>query len=104
MEKRKFIRRGKFYVYILLCKDGTYYTGYTNDLNRRLREHNGSKRGAKYLRGKGPVKVLWVKEYRYSHYAMSAEYKIKQLNKRQKELLIAGMRLDKVMSKRHGRK
>jgi len=100
--KRKFRRSGCFYVYILECADGTYYTGYTNDLEKRIKEHDSSKRGARYLRGKGPVKVVWVKEYRYSCYAMRSEYKIKQLNRRQKESLIKGRRLDKVLTKKNG--
>jgi len=96
----KFERKGKFYVYVLECRDGAYYTGYTNDLKNRIKEHNGGTRGAKYLRGKGPMSLVWSKEYRYKHYAMSAEYKIKQLNRYQKQLLVGGMRLDKVLGKK----
>jgi putative endonuclease len=51
--------RHRFIVYILKCGDGTLYTGYTNDLDKRLREHNGSPRGAKYTRGRGPVEVVY---------------------------------------------
>ena len=87
----------KYFVYILECADGTYYTGYTNDLEKRVKEHNCSKRGAKYTRAKRPVRVVWSREYKYMHYAMKAEYKIKQLNRKQKELLVDGMRLDKVL-------
>ena len=97
---RKVIRKSKFYVYIVECQDGTYYTGYTNDLERRIKEHNGGCKGAKYLRGKQPVRVVWQKEYKYLCYAMRAEYRIKQLNRRQKELLVGGMRLDKVMARK----
>jgi len=86
-------------VYILECSDKTYYTGYTNDLGKRLKEHNDNKRGARYTRARLPAKVVWQKEYRYLRYAMRAEYKVKQLNRRQKELLVGGMRLDKVLSK-----
>ena len=100
MKRSEFKSSGKFWVYILECRNKTYYTGYTNDLEKRIKEHNSSKRGAKFLRGKGPVKVVWSKEYKYRYYAMSAEYKIKQLNRRQKELLINGMRLDKVLGKK----
>jgi len=92
----------KFFVYILECADGTYYTGYTSDLGRRVEEHNGGTRGAKYTRGKGSVRVAWSKEYQYKHYAMSAEYKIKQLNRDQKQLLVGGMRLDKVLGRKNG--
>ena len=53
----KFRREGEFYAYIVKCADGTYYTGYTNDLDNRIKEHNNSKRGAKYLRGRLPVRL-----------------------------------------------
>lgn len=99
---KKAAHSGKFFVYILKCQNGAYYTGYTSDLEKRIKEHNNSKRGAKSLRGKGPVKAVWVKKYKYLHYAMSAEYRIKQLNRRQKALLIEGRRLDKVLGKRNG--
>ena len=51
--KRTIKRVDSFCVYMLECNDGTYYTGYTNNLEKRIQEHNNSKRGAKYLRGKG---------------------------------------------------
>jgi len=95
--KEKFKRNGRFFVYILECRDGTYYTGYTSDLEKRLKEHNDTKRGAKYLRGKRPVQLAWKKEYRYLCYAMQAEYKIKQLTRWQKEKLVDGKRLDRVL-------
>lgn len=100
MEKN-FKRYGKYFVYIVQCLDGSYYTGYTNDLEKRIDEHNNTKRGAKYLKGKLPVKLVWKKEYEYRHYAMRAEYRIKQLNRRQKELLVGGMRLDKVLGRQN---
>lgn len=80
----------KFYVYIAQCQDGTYYTGYTNDLENRIKEHNNGKRGAKYLRGKGPVKLVWCKEYRYFKSAFLEEKRIKGLTRKQKEKLIYG--------------
>jgi len=100
--RREFARAGRFCVYILECSDGTYYTGYTNDLVKRVNEHNKTKRGSKYLRVRLPAKLVWSKKYKYSVYAMRAEYKIKQLSRRQKELLVGGMRLDKVLSKKNG--
>ena len=77
-------------MYILECADKSYYTGYTNDLGKRVKEHNDTKRGAKYLRGKKPVKLVWKKEYKRLHYAMKAEYNIKQLTRLQKENLVKG--------------
>ena len=47
----------EYYVYLLECSDGTYYTGITNALYRRLKEHNTSKRGARYTRSRRPCKL-----------------------------------------------
>ena len=85
-------RRGPFYTYIVRCRDGTYYTGYTNDLERRVGEHNGKVRGARYTRGKGPVRVVWYKEYKFLKKAMQKEIEIKRLRRNQKEELIYGKR------------
>ena len=58
----KLKHEGKFYVYMVQCADGTYYTGYTNNLEKRIKEHNNNcGRGAKYLRGKGPVRFVYAK-------------------------------------------
>lgn len=78
-----------YYVYIVQCKRGTYYTGYTTDLEKRLKEHGGI-RGAKYTRGKGPVELVWCKEYKYFRRAVSEERRIKSLRRYQKERLING--------------
>jgi putative endonuclease len=80
-------RKLKYFVYILRCSDGSYYTGYTNDLEKRIALHNKGN-GAKYLRGKGPVKLVYVKEYRYYKNAIHAERNIKKLTKSAKENLI----------------
>ena len=96
--KTNFKRLGKFFVYILECFDGTYYTGYTNDLERRLKEHNNNKRGAKYTRYKRPVKVAWTKEYCYFKKAFLMEKRIKTLTRKQKELLVRGTRLEKLLA------
>ncbi|HET7629506.1 MAG TPA: GIY-YIG nuclease family protein [Bacillales bacterium] len=75
-------------VYTLKCKDGTYYTGYTNDLERRLKAHEDGK-GAKYTRGRGPFELVREVEYETKSDAMQAEYEFKRLTRRQKEALIA---------------
>ena len=87
MVKRSIARKGNFFVYIVRCKHGTLYAGYTNDLEHRLKMHNSGK-GAKYLRGKGPVELVWVKGYRYLRCAMKEEVRIKKLSKKQKECLV----------------
>ncbi|MBN1494065.1 MAG: GIY-YIG nuclease family protein [Candidatus Omnitrophica bacterium] len=80
-------RKGNFFVYIVRCTHGTLYTGYTNDLDKRFKMHNSGK-GAKYLRGKGPVRLVWSKEYRYYKNAIKAENRIKRMTKKQKEQLV----------------
>lgn len=90
-EKREaFKRLGKFHVYIVECSDGTYYTGFTNDLENRLKEHNNGRRGARYTRYKRPVKLVWEKEYKYFKKAFLEEKRIKALRRKQKEELIDG--------------
>ena len=88
-------RKADYYVYILECSDGTYYTGYTNNLCNRIKLHaNGS--GAKYLRGRSPLKLVYVKCYKYLRNVMHAERRIKQYTRKRKEELInnqAGMKL-----------
>jgi putative endonuclease len=81
-------RSGKFYVYIVECVDKTYYTGYTPDLKNRLKAHNSGK-GAKYTRGRRPVKLIWHKEYRYFKPAFLEEKRIKGLTRKQKEKLVS---------------
>lgn len=85
--QRKFKRTGRYYVYILECADGSYYTGSTKDLEKRVKEHNNGKRGAKYLRGKLPVRLVWGKDYRYYKRAVRAERRIKLLSHKEKEEL-----------------
>ncbi len=74
-------------VYILECKDGSLYTGYTNDINRRLLAHQQGK-GAKYTRGRTPVKLVYKEEHVTKSEALRAEYRIKQLKRSEKERLI----------------
>lgn len=62
--RREFKREGRFWVYIVECSDGSYYTGYTPDLDRRIKLHNAGK-GAKYTRDRRPVKLIWSKSYKY---------------------------------------
>ena len=77
------------YAYIVKCSDGTYYTGYTNDLEKRLLAHNAGK-GAKYTRNRLPVEIVYFEEYEDKSEAMKREYAIKRLTRKQKEKLISG--------------
>ena len=80
-------RTGSHFVYILKCSNGTYYTGYTKNLEYRIKEHN-NKHGAKYLKGRLPVKLVYAKEYRYYKNALNRERNIKKMTRKQKEELI----------------
>jgi putative endonuclease len=75
------------YVYVVECADGTLYTGYTTDPERRVAEHNDGD-GAKYTRGRTPVELLYVESFETKSAAMSREYEIKQLSRRKKERLV----------------
>ncbi|MCJ1908452.1 GIY-YIG nuclease family protein [Planococcus ruber] len=76
------------YFYVLECADGSYYAGYTNDLEKRLSAHNAGK-GAKYTRAKGPVKMIHHERFDTKPAAMKAEYAFKQLAKPKKIRYIA---------------
>jgi len=75
------------YAYVLRCGDGSFYTGYTTDVERRVREHDAGD-GAKYTRGRTPVELVHVERFESKSAAMSREYEIKQLSRSQKERLI----------------
>jgi putative endonuclease len=76
-----------FYVYILLCMDGSFYTGYTNDLQERTRQHENGK-GAKYTKSHRPQKVAYVEVFGSRSSAMKREKAIKKLSHQQKQELI----------------
>ena len=77
------------YTYIIKCADSTLYPGWTNDLDKRIKAHNSGK-GAKYTKTRTPVKLVYYEEHETKNEAMSREYAIKQLTRREKELLIQG--------------
>lgn len=72
------------YFYVLLCRDGSLYAGYTNNLDRRLKMHNEGK-GAKYTRGRGPVELVYSKAFDDKRDALKAEYEFKQWTRKKKE-------------------
>ena len=77
-----------YYVYILRCADGTLYTGYTDDVERRLRVHNSGK-GAKYTRSRRPVALAYAEEWPDKSAALKREAAIKRLGRAEKLALIA---------------
>lgn len=76
------------YTYIVKCNDGTLYTGWTNDLTKRMEAHN-SGTGAKYTKSRLPVRLVYYEEYMTKKEAMSREYSIKRLSRQEKLTLIA---------------
>ena len=75
------------YTYILECADGTLYTGWTNDPEKRLAAHNAGK-GAKYTRNRRPVRMVYAEVHEDKRDAMRREYEIKHLTRQEKlELL-----------------
>ncbi len=84
----KKIRSGRFAAYILKCSDGTLYSGYANDLDKRLECHNRGK-GAKYTRGRLPVELAWHKDFKYYKSAVKMEAALKRLPRKKKEKLIS---------------
>jgi putative endonuclease len=76
-----------WYVYILECADGTYYTGVTTELKRREAEHNGVN-GAKYTRARQPVRMVYVEEHLGRSLAQKREAEIKKLTRQAKQNLI----------------
>ena len=78
-----------YYLYILRCGDGTFYTGITTDVDRRLALHQ-SGRGAKYTRGRGPLTVVYREECGDKSAALKRELQVKALSREEKLALIEG--------------
>ncbi|OCA80659.1 endonuclease [Bacillus sp. FJAT-27225] len=76
------------YFYVLSCRDGSFYGGYTTNLSRRIKLHNEGK-GAKYTRARGPVTLIFAKSFPTKTEAMQEEYRFKQLTRKKKEDFLA---------------
>ena len=80
-----------YYFYILRCADNSLYCGMTSNLDKRIKEHNSDgPRGAKYLRAKKPVKVVYSETFPDIKSAMNREFQVKKWTKAKKEALIKG--------------
>ncbi len=77
------------FVYLVRCRDGTFYIGTARDVAKRLAQHNAGK-GAKYTRSRGPVKLLWQEGPMTVSRALRREHQLKQLTRPQKLALISG--------------
>jgi len=83
--------RKKYFFYVLRCSDNSLYCGMTSNLENRLKEHNSNgTKGAKYLRAKKPVRMVYSEEFPDIKTAMNRELQIKKWTKAKKEALIAG--------------
>ena len=71
------------YTYMARCADGSLYTGWTNDLDKRIKAHNAGK-GAKYTKTRLPVELVYWEEYETKEAAMSREYAIKRMTREKK--------------------
>ena len=86
--KTRLARKGGFWVYMLRCGDGSYYTGWTNNMTQRVADHQRGK-GSRYTRSHLPVELVYAEEWGSKGEAMSREYAIKQLTRGEKEKLVA---------------
>ena len=77
-----------WFLYVLQCSDDTLYTGVTTDVERRLDEHNNSRKGAKYTKTRRPVKLVLTLPFEDRSAAQKAEYKFKKLTREQKKRAI----------------
>lgn len=75
------------YTYMVMCRDGSLYTGWTNHLQKRIDDHNAGK-GAKYTKSRRPVELVYYETFETKEEAMRREYAIKQLTRKGKERLI----------------
>jgi predicted GIY-YIG superfamily endonuclease len=79
----------QFWVYILRCRDGSYYTGHTDDLEKRMREHEEGK-GSVWTRTRRPVELVWCEDAPSRYEALEFERRVKNWSVAKKEALIAG--------------
>ncbi len=82
------------YVYILECKDKTLYTGWTTDLDKRIKNHNDGQ-GAKYTKARRPVTLVYYETYEDKSNALKREYEIKQYSRQDKLKMISAFNLNK---------
>jgi putative endonuclease len=77
-----------YFVYMVACADGTFYTGFTTDIEKRMRAHNYTKAGAKYTRSRRPVSLVYVEPCPSLSHARKREYVIKHLSKAAKSMML----------------
>jgi putative endonuclease len=77
-------------IYLVQCGDGSLYTGIARDVDARFEEHRGGGRGARYLRGRGPLRLVYQRAVGDRSRAQRLEYRVRKLPRPQKLALIAG--------------
>ena len=82
------MKKPTWFVYIAICVDGTYYSGVTTDVHRRINEHNSSAKGARYTRSRRPTRLIYQEGAKNRSIASKREFAIKQMTRSQKELLV----------------
>lgn len=82
----------KWYVYMLRCADGSLYTGIATDVARRLNEHNGSKKAARYTRSRQPVVLVYTEAAESRSAALVREAALKKLSRREKLIIASSSR------------
>ena len=89
----------EWYLYLVRCRDGSLYTGITTDVGRRFSEHEaGDTAGAKYLRGRGPLTLVYSKKLGDRGLALAVESRVKKLSKARKEELVRdGRHIDEIV-------
>jgi putative endonuclease len=88
-----------WYLYMVRCRDGKLYTGIAIDIERRIAEHQAGK-GAKYLRGRAPLRLVFKRKIGSRSLALKVEQLIKKLPKREKEMIVAtGIELNRVLKR-----
>ena len=86
----------KWFMYVLECNDGSLYAGVTTDVERRVKEHNESNRGAKYTRSRRPVRLIGFEEHLSRSSSQKAESAFKKLSKQEKEKKVCKIRTPEV--------
>ena len=82
----------EYSLYIVRCSGGTLYTGIATDVDKRLEEHRSGRRGAKYLRGRGPIELVFCEVAGDRAHASQLEYRVKKLPRSEKLALVKGRR------------
>ena len=82
-----------YFVYMLECRDGSFYSGVTTDPTRRLAEHNEGKKGAKYTRARLPVRLVYCEQAADRSEAQQREYALRRLSRTDKQALIDKSRI-----------